>query len=158
MHAKSLQSCLTCDPTDCSPPGSSVHGNPSKEYWNQQFDELWGWQSQNVIFRRVRDCKWLQKRVLVFYLILSNESASPYLILSLWTDNCVHCKNNFDHIIKHEDNKRKKLLHPNTGTQHSAYFPLDIFSCIFILQCCAHSVQTILDPCFFGVFFYFLRL
>ena len=25
--AKSLQSCLTlCDPTDCSPPGSSVHG------------------------------------------------------------------------------------------------------------------------------------
>ena len=27
MRAKSLQSCLTlCDPTDCSPPGSSVHG------------------------------------------------------------------------------------------------------------------------------------
>ena len=27
MHAKLLQSCLTlCDPTDCSPPGSSVHG------------------------------------------------------------------------------------------------------------------------------------
>ena len=27
MHAKSLQSCLTlCDPTDCSPPGSSVPG------------------------------------------------------------------------------------------------------------------------------------
>ena len=27
MHAKSLQSCLTvCDPMDCSPPGSSVHG------------------------------------------------------------------------------------------------------------------------------------
>ena len=27
MHAKSLQSCLTlCDPVDCSPPGSSVHG------------------------------------------------------------------------------------------------------------------------------------
>ena len=27
MHVKSLQSCLTpCDPTDCSPPGSSVHG------------------------------------------------------------------------------------------------------------------------------------
>ena len=26
--AKSLQSCLTlCDPTDCSPPGSSVHGS-----------------------------------------------------------------------------------------------------------------------------------
>ena len=26
-HAKLLQSCLTlCDPTDCSPPGSSVHG------------------------------------------------------------------------------------------------------------------------------------
>ena len=27
MHAKSFQSCLTlCDPMDCSPPGSSVHG------------------------------------------------------------------------------------------------------------------------------------
>ena len=27
MHAKSLQSCLVlCDPMDCSPPGSSVHG------------------------------------------------------------------------------------------------------------------------------------
>jgi len=26
-YAKSLQSCLTlCDPVDCSPPGSSVHG------------------------------------------------------------------------------------------------------------------------------------
>ena len=28
MCAKSLQSCLTlCDPMDCSPPGSSVHGD-----------------------------------------------------------------------------------------------------------------------------------
>ena len=28
MHAKSLQSCLTlCDPMDCSPPGSSGHGD-----------------------------------------------------------------------------------------------------------------------------------
>ena len=27
MHAKSLQSCKTlCDPMDCSPPSSSVHG------------------------------------------------------------------------------------------------------------------------------------
>ena len=27
MYAKLLQSCLTlCDPIDCSPPGSSVHG------------------------------------------------------------------------------------------------------------------------------------
>ena len=27
VHAKSLQSCLTlCDPVDCGPPGSSVHG------------------------------------------------------------------------------------------------------------------------------------
>ena len=27
MHVKSLQSCVTlCDPMDCSPPGSSVHG------------------------------------------------------------------------------------------------------------------------------------
>ena len=27
MHTKSLQSCPTlCDPMDCSPPGSSVHG------------------------------------------------------------------------------------------------------------------------------------
>ena len=28
IHAKSLQSCLTlCNPVDCSPPGSSVHGD-----------------------------------------------------------------------------------------------------------------------------------
>ena len=27
LHAKLLQSCMThCDPMDCSPPGSSVHG------------------------------------------------------------------------------------------------------------------------------------
>ena len=27
MHAQSIQSCLTlCDPVDCSPPGSFVHG------------------------------------------------------------------------------------------------------------------------------------
>ena len=27
MHAELLQSCLTpCEPVDCSPPGSSVHG------------------------------------------------------------------------------------------------------------------------------------
>ena len=27
MHAKSIQSCPTlCDPMNCSPPGSSVHG------------------------------------------------------------------------------------------------------------------------------------
>ena len=33
MHAKSIQLCLTlCDPMDCSPPGSSVHGIPRKEY------------------------------------------------------------------------------------------------------------------------------
>ena len=32
MHAQSLQSRLTlCDPVDCSPPGSSVHGDsPAK--------------------------------------------------------------------------------------------------------------------------------
>ena len=29
------QSCLTlCDPTDCSLPGSSVHGFPRQEYWS----------------------------------------------------------------------------------------------------------------------------
>ena len=29
------QLCLTlCDPTDCSPPGSSVHGFPRQEYWS----------------------------------------------------------------------------------------------------------------------------
>ena len=29
------QSCSTlCDPMDCSPPGSSVHGFSSQEYWN----------------------------------------------------------------------------------------------------------------------------
>ena len=33
MHAKSLQLCPTLfNPTDCSPPGSSVHGNyPAKD-------------------------------------------------------------------------------------------------------------------------------
>ena len=32
VRAKSLQSCLTlCDPTDCSPPGSSVHGDSPGE-------------------------------------------------------------------------------------------------------------------------------
>ena len=31
MHAKSLQPCPTfCDPTDCSPPGSSVHEIPGQ--------------------------------------------------------------------------------------------------------------------------------
>ena len=34
MCAKSLQSCLTlCDPIECSPPGSSVHGFSRQEYW-----------------------------------------------------------------------------------------------------------------------------
>ena len=32
MHGKSLQLCLTlCDPMDCSPPGSSVHGDSPGE-------------------------------------------------------------------------------------------------------------------------------
>ena len=35
LHAKSLQSCLTlCDPMDCNPSGSSVHGLPRQEHWN----------------------------------------------------------------------------------------------------------------------------
>ena len=30
-----VQSCLTlCDPVDCSPPGSSVHGFSRQEYWS----------------------------------------------------------------------------------------------------------------------------
>ena len=34
-NTKSLQLCLTlCDPMDCSPPGSSVHGIFRQEYWN----------------------------------------------------------------------------------------------------------------------------
>ena len=33
--AKLLQSCLTlCDPMDCSPPGSYVHGLSRQEYWS----------------------------------------------------------------------------------------------------------------------------
>ena len=33
MHAKSAHICLTlCNPMDCSPPGSSVHGIPQREY------------------------------------------------------------------------------------------------------------------------------
>ena len=35
MCAKSLQSCPTlCDPMDCSPPGSSVHGLLQTKYWS----------------------------------------------------------------------------------------------------------------------------
>ena len=35
VHAKLLQSCLTLwDPMDHSPPGSSVHGFSSQEYWS----------------------------------------------------------------------------------------------------------------------------
>ena len=35
VHAKSLQSCPTlCDPMDCSPPGSSVHGVLQAKYWS----------------------------------------------------------------------------------------------------------------------------
>ena len=35
LRAKSLQSCLTlCNPMDCSPPGSSVHGFSRQEYWS----------------------------------------------------------------------------------------------------------------------------
>ena len=35
MYAKSLQSCPTlCDPMDCSPPGSSVHGILQQECWS----------------------------------------------------------------------------------------------------------------------------
>ena len=35
VHAKLLQQCPTlCDPMDCSPPGSSVHGFSRQEYWS----------------------------------------------------------------------------------------------------------------------------
>ena len=35
VRAQSLQSCPTvCDPMDCSPPGSSVHGILQGEYWS----------------------------------------------------------------------------------------------------------------------------
>ena len=35
MRAKALESCPTlCDPKDCSPPGSSVHGFSRQEYWS----------------------------------------------------------------------------------------------------------------------------
>ena len=35
IRTKSLQSCLTlCDPMDCNPPSSSVHGISQKEYWS----------------------------------------------------------------------------------------------------------------------------
>ena len=35
FHVKSLQLCLTlCDPINCSPPGSSVHGILQQEYWS----------------------------------------------------------------------------------------------------------------------------
>ena len=36
MHAKLLQLCLTlCDPMDCSPPGSSIHGFSRQESWSK---------------------------------------------------------------------------------------------------------------------------
>ena len=43
VHAQSLQLCPTlCDPMDCSPPGSSVHGFPRQEHWNQlPFSSPW---------------------------------------------------------------------------------------------------------------------
>ena len=35
LHAKSLQLCLSlCNPIDCSPPGSSVHGILQARIWN----------------------------------------------------------------------------------------------------------------------------
>ena len=35
MCAKSYQSCLTlCEPKDCSPPGSSIHGFSRQAYWS----------------------------------------------------------------------------------------------------------------------------
>ena len=35
LSAKSIQSCPTlCDPMDCSPPGSSVHGILQARYWS----------------------------------------------------------------------------------------------------------------------------
>ena len=37
-HAQFLQSCLTvCNPIDCSPPGSSVHGVLQARYWSTQY-------------------------------------------------------------------------------------------------------------------------
>ena len=36
MYVLVPKSCLTlCDPMDCSPPGSSVHGILQQEYWNR---------------------------------------------------------------------------------------------------------------------------
>ena len=36
VHAKQLQSCPTlCDPMDCSPPGSRVHGILRQQYWSE---------------------------------------------------------------------------------------------------------------------------
>ena len=36
MHAKLFQSCSSlCDPMDCNPPGSSVHGVLQAKYWSE---------------------------------------------------------------------------------------------------------------------------
>ena len=34
MGAQLLSSVWPCNPMDCSPPGSSVHGFPGQEYWS----------------------------------------------------------------------------------------------------------------------------
>ena len=49
------QSCLTlCDPMDCSPPGSSVHGISQQEYWSglptKYASSKWGLQKIQLSF------------------------------------------------------------------------------------------------------------
>ena len=64
MHAKSLQSCPTlCNPMDCSPPGSSVHGDsPGKNTGlgcHAFLQELFLTQGLNPCLLCLLHCKWI---------------------------------------------------------------------------------------------------
>ena len=49
VRAKSVQSCpILCDPTDCSPPGSCVHGFFRQEYMSSSRGSSQSWDQAHV--------------------------------------------------------------------------------------------------------------